>query len=626
MILGIQLYGPVARNTLSLEKMLDGFISIGISRVEPCISLDGKSGAPSFWKPEQWENNFDSIKMAGLDCISCHISALNLSESFPAMIELADKYSIKYFVVGTGGTSEEEIRKTAEVYCNLADALCEYKAKLLVHNGKGDIFAKVNGKTAYEYLIECCDGKVGMQFDTGWAARGGEDPGTFIEKNKEHIASLHFKDFDMNIDSDVDTCIGEGTLDNRAFMDFAVTKGIPMFIDADTYDDVLADAGKSYTNLKKLDSEKEWAAGVLTKICEKMDIVTDRSRKKIPYTTVNGVHDDRSGEGIGWWTNGFWGGILWQLYNVTGNKKYEEMARELEKKLDVSFLNPDMLDHDNGFKWLPTAVANYRLNKEPASRNRGILAADNLAGRFNSKGRFIRAWNDWDDGVDRRGWAIIDCMMNLPLLYWASEETNDPRYRQIAAAHADTAMKSFIRENGSSCHIVEFDVDTGERIKSHGGQGIGHGSSWTRGQAWGLYGFTLSYIHTNDENYLRTAEKIADYFISHIRENGFVPVDFDQAPEISWEDSTAAVIAACGMLEMSNCDKCADREKYRAAALRLLHKLEEERINRNQDEDDLLQKCTAAYNDKNHEFSIIYGDYFFIEAIGKIAENSLMIW
>lgn len=373
--------------------------------------------------------------------------------------------------------------------------------------------------------------------------------------------------------------------------------------------------------------EKEWAKKVLSQVCEKMDKVTERSKDKIPYSTVNGVHDDRSGENeIGWWTNGFWGGILWQLYVATGEKKYEEMAKKVEEKLDAVFLDYQKLDHDNGFKWLPTAVANYRLNGESKSKNRGILAADNLAGRFNVQGNFIRAWNDWADKVDRRGWAIIDCMMNLPLLYWASEETKDPRYKHLAIRHANTAMKSFIRENGSVCHIVEFDVETGERVKSYGGQGLGHGSSWTRGQAWGIYGFVLSYIHTGDKEYLKAAEKIADNYIRNIPESGLIPVDFDQPKEIKWEDSTAAAIAACGMLEIASQKECSDREKYEGSALKLLHALADNRLNLNENEDNLIEKCTAAYNDTKHEFSIIYGDYFFIEAIGKVADKSLMIW
>ena len=151
-----------------------------------------------------------------------------------------------------------------------------------------------------------------------------------------------------------------------------------------------------------------WAAETMEKIKKKIKPVTERSRSKIPYTTVDGVFDDRSGSrDISWWTNGFWGGMMWQLYALTGDELYRETAEELERKLDAVLMRADGLDHDNGFKWLPTAVADYRLTKNPESRNRALLAANNLAGRFNLAGNFIRAWNDWGED-DHRGWAIID--------------------------------------------------------------------------------------------------------------------------------------------------------------------------------------------------------------------------
>lgn len=111
-------------------------------------------------------------------------------------------------------------------------------------------------------------------------------------------------------------------------------------------------------------------------------------------------------------------------------------------------------------------------------------------------------------GNDTSGWAIIDCMMNIPLLYWANEQINDFRYMNVAKSHADIAMQHFIREDGSVRHIIEFNPRTGKYIKSWSGQGYEHGSSWTRGQAWAIYGFALSYKHTGDENYLDAAKKV----------------------------------------------------------------------------------------------------------------------
>lgn len=369
-----------------------------------------------------------------------------------------------------------------------------------------------------------------------------------------------------------------------------------------------------------------WVSETIEKITEKMKAVTERTRGKVPYTTVNGIFDDRSGsDDIGWWTNGFWGGMMWQLFSLTGEPIYKETAIDLEEKLDAVLMDGEKLDHDNGFKWLPTAAAHYRLDQNQKSCNRAMLAACNLAGRFNLAGNFIRAWNDWGE-EDHRGWAIIDCMMNLPLLYWAADRTTDPRFKQIAVAHADTAGKYFVREDGSVNHIVEFDPHTGEMIKTYGGQGYEEGSSWTRGQSWGLYGFVLSYIHTRDIHYLNTAKSIAHYFISNIPESGLIPVDFRQPEDCSWEDSTAAAIAACGLLELSGHTEGRDSRIYRKAAIRLLKTLEQQRCNWNAGEDNILEKCTAAYHDREHEFSIIYGDYYFIEAVLKLPGKGIFIW
>lgn len=371
-----------------------------------------------------------------------------------------------------------------------------------------------------------------------------------------------------------------------------------------------------------------WAQETLERTAHKLEKVAQRSAEKIPYTTVDGVHDDKSGDKeIGWWTNGFWGGIMWQMYTLTGKEIYRNIAEQNENKLDADLMDYEKLDHDNGFKWLPTAVADYRVTGNRSSKNRGLLAAGNLAGRYNCAGKFIRAWNDWPNSkVDRRGWAIIDCMMNLPLLYWASEETGDPRFSKIAANHADTAMKAFIRGDGSANHIVEFDPASGEMIKSYGGQGYGEGSSWTRGQSWGLYGFMLSYLHTQNNAYLETAERIANYFIANIPDSGLIPVDFRQPEDVKLEDSTAAAIASCGLIELARQKDGRQQKIYLNAALKMLQALTKNSFNWNEEEDNLLTKCTAAYHDEKHEFSIIYGDYFFLEALMKLTDKELFIW
>lgn len=372
-----------------------------------------------------------------------------------------------------------------------------------------------------------------------------------------------------------------------------------------------------------IEKDMFWAQEISKKIKDKMAVVAERNRHKIPYTTKNGRYDDMTDKDICWWTNGFWGGILWQMYHATKEERYRTMAVEVEEKLDRNFMMHTGMDHDSGFKWLPTSGAHYRTDGDEASYNRIILAVDNLAGRMNIAGGFLRAWNDKRDG-SRAGWAIIDCMMNLPLLYWASDLTKDPRYGQTAEIHAQTAMKYFVREDGSVNHIVEFNPATGEFVTSHGGQGYKQGSVWTRGQAWAIYGFALSYLHTKKEEFLQCAKKTADYFVENIPDEGGIPVDFRQPGDCVWEDSTAAAIAACGLLEIS---KVAENgEKYKKAAVGLLKFLADKRCNWSLECDNIVEKCTAAYGDEKHEFAIIYGDYFFMEAIWKLTGEELFIW
>ncbi len=379
--------------------------------------------------------------------------------------------------------------------------------------------------------------------------------------------------------------------------------------------------------------QEQWLEDVYNKILHKMAWVSEKNQDKIPYTTKEGNYDDfrdshknsRINEGINWWTNGFWAGILWQLYHETKEERYATIAKRSEEWLDEALDSYYGLHHDVGFMWLHTAVADYRLTGYENGRRRGLHAANLLAGRFNPVGRFIRAWND-DPHSDRRGWAIIDCMMNIPILYWATEETGDPRFSQIAEMHAHTVRGNFVRPDGSVEHIVEFDPMTGEKVRIYGGQGYKDGSSWTRGQAWGLYGFMLSYIHTENPDYLNTAKQIAHYFIANIPESGIIPCDFRQPKTPVIEDSTAAAIAACGLIEIAKAVDEGEKELYLEAAVKLVKTLAEKRCDFTEKEDAIVLNGTEAYHSDGHHMAIIYGDYFFIEAVNKLRGSNLLLW
>ncbi|MFR8171419.1 MAG: glycoside hydrolase family 88 protein [Marvinbryantia sp.] len=382
--------------------------------------------------------------------------------------------------------------------------------------------------------------------------------------------------------------------------------------------------------------ETKWAREMAARITEKMRWVSEKNKEKIPYTTdENGDYDDRSDksrswnadDGLSWWTNGFWGGMMWLLYLYTKEERYAEIARISEDKMTECFQTFLGLHHDVGFMFQPTAVADYRITGRSQAKTTALHAAALLAGRFNPAGNYIRAWNDIPGSTDdTRGWAIIDCMFNISLLYWASEETKDPRFRHIAMMHADTVRKNFVRDDGSVCHIVEFNPETGEMVKSYGGQGYAEGSAWTRGQGWAVYGFMISYRHTGKKEYLETAKKVAEYCIAHIPESGIIPVDFCQPEEPAWEDSCGACVIAGGLIELAEQAEGAEKERYLKYARRILQTIAETRADWGTDCDAIVQNCSASYHDKRHHFTMSYADYFFMEAVFRLAGMEFKMW
>jgi len=361
--------------------------------------------------------------------------------------------------------------------------------------------------------------------------------------------------------------------------------------------------------------DKKWIQDCWCEIDKKLSKTAVTSYDKIPYTTKNGVHNNMMLENKHWWTNGFWPALMVLMYNATKKEQYIKTARHAMDMLDEALYSYEKLDHDVGFLWNISSGTDYRITGDEKERNRFLIAANHMMGRYNCDGEFFKAWNGSDEFL---GWAIIDCMMNIPILYRASEELKDKRFANAAIRFADKTMKYHVREDGSCNHINEYNPETGEFVRAVVGQGSGEESSWTRGQAWGIYGFVLSYKYTKDSAYLNTAKRIANYFIANAQANDWrVLCDFRQPAEPVIYDSTAAAIAACGMLEISKYVPDAEKNVYICAATKLLKVLYDEFCDWSENEDSILQRGTEAYTRGIH-MPIIYGDYFFAEAIYRL--------
>ena len=340
----------------------------------------------------------------------------------------------------------------------------------------------------------------------------------------------------------------------------------------------------------------------------------------IPYQSADGKWIASPYDGNSWWTGGFWPGLMWQFMCLTGDEFFREEARRVGKLLADEFRTFRRLNHDVGFMYLLSAGADAKLTGNEQAETDLLHAASLLMGRFNPAG-FIRAWNE----PDRVGYAIIDCMMNLALLYRASRDTGDPRFRQTAAVHADTTLREFLREDGSVSHIIEFDPETGKRVREHPGQGYALGTQWSRGQAWGLYGFTLAYRHLRDRRYLEAAERIAANFAAHIRPDGLTDCDFCQPAGEERIDNIAGAIAACGLQELAG---LTENEAWKHAAERLTDGLLDHCTDWGDSRCGILTHCTASYHDDGagRHTNIVYGDYFLVEALMRLCGQDPELW
>ncbi|MEK3884740.1 glycoside hydrolase family 88 protein [Paenibacillus sp. PL2-23] len=359
--------------------------------------------------------------------------------------------------------------------------------------------------------------------------------------------------------------------------------------------------------------------GVLPEVWEQLQVKVDRMISQLgdksPHVAkADGIYDDMR---LDWWTSGFWPGMLWILYDMTGKEHYKTAAWEWDIRLEQRFTEDNNFHHDVGFQFLPTAVIKHQITGDSDALRRAVYAANFLAGRFNYAGRFLRAWNQ-----DKRGWAIVDSSMNLSLLFWAAAELEDPRFEQVARMHADTVVDRFIRPDGSVNHILSFDPASGELIESLGGQGAGPNSAWSRGASWALHGMANVYRYTRDTRYLEAAQRVAHYFIACLPDDSVPHWDFRAADSLSDEprDTSAGACAASGLLELADMLPGAEGMPYRQAAERILLSLTNHYGTWDQPEHEAILIGGTGHKPagQNVDVSLIYGDYYYVESIAKL--------
>ena len=333
------------------------------------------------------------------------------------------------------------------------------------------------------------------------------------------------------------------------------------------------------------------------------------------------------------WTEGFYPGCLWQMFDYTRQEEWRQAALLWTKPLEP--MKRLTNHHDIGFLMYCSYGQAYRLTGRKEYADILIESARSLCTRFNEKVGCIESWNYRKAWNGRDEWfypVIIDNMMNLELLYFAAKQTGDTLFSHVANRHAETTMKNQFRPDGSQYHVVNYDEATGEVLHRATCQGFSDNSAWARGQAWAIYGFTMAYRESRRQDFLDTAVRAAEFWLTHPRlpedgvpywdfnagQKGYVPdwnYDANLFPEIP-RDASAAAIAASAFLELSG--YVADGKRYRDAAEHILHSLSsstylaEPGTNGNF----ILKHCVGSIpHGQEIDVPLIYADYYFLEAL-----------
>lgn len=318
-----------------------------------------------------------------------------------------------------------------------------------------------------------------------------------------------------------------------------------------------------------------------------------------------------------WWTSGFFPGVLWYLYEATGDTLLKEYACDYTSRVEKEKYNKG--NHDVGFMLYCSFGNGYRLTGNEKYKQVLLKGAESLSTRYKDHIGVIRSWD-----FNRAVWqypVIIDNMMNLELLEWASKKSDNSRFDAIARSHADVTLKNHFRADYSCWHVVSYDTITGQPEKKHTRQGYSHESSWSRGEAWALYGYVMMYRETQQKHYLAHAKKVANYILTHLRmpEDGIPYWDYD-APDIpdTYRDASAGAIMASAFIELSTMiqgelsRKCLMMAETQLKTLTSPEYLAEPGTNGNF----ILKHSVGSLMEHSEvDVPLTYADYYYVEAL-----------
>lgn len=352
------------------------------------------------------------------------------------------------------------------------------------------------------------------------------------------------------------------------------------------------------------------------------------------------------------WVSSFWTGQLWLCYQITADESFKNSAKLRQTYFANMLLDPFWLDHDLGFQYSLSCVAQYKLTGCNESKMMALRAADHLLHRFRKVGGYIVAWNDTHPLSLQKpdviqGKSIIDSLQNTALLFWASEITGSGVYRAAAIRHSDTLAKHIVREDYSTYHSFNFDPIYQTPVKGETFQGYADESCWARGQAWAIHGYAQTYQYTHDERFLDLAKKLARFAANAIGSNANstdgVPVWDYRLPldEIQYKDSSAGAITAAGFLLIAqliedNAHLIQDNtlaslqqqaEEYRQWGLYLLQGLMAQcDLCDNPQAEGLLSQGASFVNVGLCENMLPYGDYYYLEALMRANGYRNFFW